>query len=110
MEENFQETYDHDPVFSKFSEDTFNSEIPNIKLNEAVKIYAKQQSFQVCLGKIEKNIMGQIHKRTIVYNREVMDFERIIPIEIQERILLLRHTGCNIPTIQAILKEEFSDI
>ncbi|CAG8653575.1 2180_t:CDS:1, partial [Funneliformis caledonium] len=58
MEKNFQETYDYDSVFFEFSEDTFNSEIPNVKLNEgdtysseetfiiAVKTYAKQQGFQ----------------------------------------------------------------
>ena len=179
MEENFQETYDHDSVFSEFSENTFNSETPNVELNEgdtysseetfiiAVKTYAKQQGFQVRLGKIEKNAMGQIRKRTIVCNREgfpdknlngpnkrnrvsqrcncefrvraslnssnglwylisahlehnhsmvsgifrkFMSEERTIPIEVQERILLLCRAGCNVPTIRAILKEEFSDI
>ncbi|CAG8609227.1 2600_t:CDS:2, partial [Funneliformis caledonium] len=137
MEENFQETYDHDSVFSEFSEDTFNSEIPNVELNE---------------GKIEKNAIGQIRKRTIVCNRKgfpdknlnglnkrnrisqrcncefrvraslnssnrlwylisvqlehnhsmvsgifrkFMSEERTIPIEVQERILLLRRSGCN---------------
>ncbi|CAG8725289.1 13524_t:CDS:2 [Funneliformis caledonium] len=179
MKENFQKTYDHDSVFSEFSEDTFNSEIPNVELNEgdtysseetfiiAVKTCAKQQGFQVRLGKIEKNAMGQIRKRTIVCNREgfpdknlndlnkrncisqrcncefrvraslnssnglwylisvqlehnhsmvsgifhkFMSEEKIIPIEVQERILLLRRVGCNVPTIRAILKEEFSDI
>jgi hypothetical protein len=34
--------------------------------------------------------------------------ERTIPTEIQERILLLRHAGCNVPTIR--VKEEFSNI
>ncbi|CAG8758433.1 12499_t:CDS:2, partial [Funneliformis caledonium] len=96
-----------------------------------VKTYAKQQGFQVRLGKIEKNAIGQICKRTIVCNREdfpdknlnehnhsivsgifckFMSEERTIPIEVQERILLLRRAGCNVPTIRAILKEEFSDI
>ena len=39
-----------------------------------------------------------------------MSDKRTIPIEIQERILLFRCAGCDIPTICAILKEEFSDI
>jgi len=39
-----------------------------------------------------------------------MSEERKIPIEIQERILLFRRAGCDIPTIRAILKEEFSDV
>jgi hypothetical protein len=42
--------------------------------------------------------------------RKFMSEERTIPIEVQERILLLHRAGCNVPTIQAILKEEFSDI
>ena len=42
--------------------------------------------------------------------RKFMSEERTIPIEVQERILLLRRAGCNVPTIRAILKEEFSDI
>jgi len=36
--------------------------------------------------------------------------ERTIPIEVQERILLFHHAGCNVLTIRVILKEEFSDI
>ena len=39
-----------------------------------------------------------------------MSEERTIPIEVQERILLLYRASCNVPTIRAILKEEFSDI
>jgi len=39
-----------------------------------------------------------------------MSEERTIPIEVQERILLLRRAGCEVPIIRAILKEEFSDI
>ena len=39
-----------------------------------------------------------------------MSEERTIPIEVQERILLLYRAGCNVLTIRAILKEEFSDI
>ncbi len=36
--------------------------------------------------------------------------ERTIPIEVQERILLLYHAGCEVSMIRAILKEKFSDI
>ena len=39
-----------------------------------------------------------------------MSEERTIPVEVQEKILLLRRAGCEVPTIRAILKEEFSDI
>ena len=54
----------------------------NIKLNEgdtypskeafilAIKAYAKQQDFQIRLGKVEKNAAGQIWKRTILCNKE----------------------------------------
>ncbi|RHZ78488.1 hypothetical protein Glove_164g20 [Diversispora epigaea] len=37
---------------------------------EAVKEYAKKKEFQVCLGKVEKNAVGIIHKRTILCNQE----------------------------------------
>ncbi|CAG8454437.1 2147_t:CDS:2 [Diversispora eburnea] len=37
---------------------------------EAVKEYAKKKEFQVRLGKVEKNAVGIIHKRTILCNRE----------------------------------------
>ena len=82
MEENYKETYEHDSIFFESSEDTFNSEISNVKLNEgdtysseetfilAVKTYTKQQDFQVCLGKVEKNAIGQIHKKIIVCNKQ----------------------------------------
>ncbi len=42
--------------------------------------------------------------------RRFMSEERTIPIEVQERILLLHHAGCEVSMIRAILKEEFSDI
>ena len=42
--------------------------------------------------------------------RQFMSEERTIPIEVQERILLLRRAGCEVSMIRAILKEEFSDI
>src|SRR5437764_1436904 len=81
MEENYQETSDHDSD-SVLSENTFNDEISSVELNEsdaysseeafflAVKTYAKQQGFQVHLTKIKKNAMGQICQRTIVCSRE----------------------------------------
>ncbi|CAG8841571.1 40497_t:CDS:2, partial [Gigaspora margarita] len=130
----------------------------------AVKNYAKQQGFQVRLGKYEKNAAGQIRKRTIVCSREgtsgsslkirnrssqrcnckflvrascnsdnnlwyiiltqlkhnhsmiladhqrFTSEERLIPLEVQQKIMLLRRAGCNILTIRAILKEEFDGI
>jgi len=39
-----------------------------------------------------------------------MAYERTIPPEVQERIMLFRHVRCNIPTIRSILKEAFSGI
>ncbi|CAB4437481.1 unnamed protein product [Rhizophagus irregularis] len=179
-----EETYEYaDSVFSESSsepsfEPSENTLISNVELNEgntyssekefifAVKAYAKQEGFQVRLGKSEKNSAGKIRKRTIICSREgkplnttglkkrnrpsqrcncqfsvraslnssnglwyliflrlehnhsmvsensrrFMSEERTIPIEIQERILLLRRAGCNVPTIRAILKEEFSNI
>ena len=36
----------------------------------AVKAYAKQEGFQVHLGKYEKNSRGEILKRTIICSRE----------------------------------------
>lgn len=133
---------------------------------EAVTNYAKQQGFQIRLGKIEKNSNGDVRKRTIFCSREgspikslnknirnrpsqrcnckfmirasldsitglwyiisahlehnhpmillnhqhFMINERLIPTEVQEKIKLLRRAGCNIPTIRAILKEEFNGI
>ena len=52
------------------------------------------------------------HNHTMILesSRRFMSEERKIPIEVQERILLFRHAGCDIPTIRAILKEEFSDM
>jgi zinc finger SWIM domain-containing protein 3 len=50
------------------------------------------------------------HSMVSENSRRFMSEERTIPTEIQERILLLRRAGCNIPTIRAILKEEFSNI
>ncbi|CAG8840994.1 41379_t:CDS:2, partial [Gigaspora margarita] len=84
----------------------------------AVKSYAKQQGFQVHLGKYEKNAAGQIHKRTIVCSREdtsadhqqFTSEERLIPLEVQQKIMLLQHARCNIPTIRAISKEEFDEL
>ena len=69
MEENYQETSDHDSD-SVLSENTFNGEISSVELNEgdayfskeafflAVKTYAKQQGFQVRLAKIKRNAAG----------------------------------------------------
>ena len=142
--------------------DTYSSEETFIS---TIKAYAKQQGFQIRLGKVEKNTAGQIRKRTIVCNKEgfvretlnssrtrgsqrcnckfavraslnstnglwylifaqlehnhsmilenfrrFMSEERTIPIEVQERILLLCRAGCEVSMIRAILKEEFSDI
>jgi len=39
-----------------------------------------------------------------------MSEKRTILIEVQERILLLCHAGCEVSIIRVILKEEFSDI
>ncbi len=39
-----------------------------------------------------------------------MTEERTIPIEVQEKILLLCHVGCDISTIKVILRKEFLDI
>ncbi|CAG8787147.1 19149_t:CDS:2, partial [Gigaspora rosea] len=54
----------------------------------AVKSYAKQQGFQVRLGKYEKNAAGQIHKRTIHNHSMILadhqrftSEERLIPLE-----------------------------
>ena len=48
---------------------------------------------------------------TILYKIiKFLSEERTIPIEVQERILLFHHAGCNVLTIRVILKEEFSDI
>ena len=79
MEKDYQEIDNCDSV----SESSLtNSFTPNTELNEgntypseeafiiAVKTYAKQQGFQVHLGKSEKNVAGQIHKRTIVCSKK----------------------------------------
>jgi hypothetical protein len=74
-----EENYESDLVLSEFSSNTLSN---NKTLNEgdtysseeafvlAIKAYAKQNGFQVRLGKFEKNTLGQIRKRTIVCNRE----------------------------------------
>ena len=79
MDENYQETYDCDSVFESSSE---TSENTLIELNEGstysseeafiftIRAYAKQEGFQVRLGKSEKNSAGQTRKRTIVCSRE----------------------------------------
>ena len=126
---------------------------------EAIKEYAKKKGFQVRLGKVEKNAVGIIRKRTILCNREgdpektsisanirnrasqrcnckflvrasfntenglwyiivahlehnhamvtenhkhFMSNERSIPLEVQERILLLHRAGCNPSVIHSI--------
>ncbi|CAG8848151.1 9263_t:CDS:2, partial [Gigaspora margarita] len=66
----------------------------------AVKNYAKQQDFQVRLGKYEKNAAGQHNHSMVLANHQRFTCEeRLIPIEVQQRIMLLRCAGCNIPTI-----------
>ncbi|CAB5384085.1 unnamed protein product [Rhizophagus irregularis] len=86
MGEICQETYECDSVVSKStsesSSESENTLTCSIALNEgntysseeafifAVKTYAKQQGFQVRLGKSEKNAAGLIRKRTIICNRE----------------------------------------
>jgi hypothetical protein len=183
MGEICQETYECDSVVSEStsesSSESENTLTCSIALNEgntysseeafifAVKTYAKQQGFQVRLGKSEKNAAGLIRKRTIICNREgspkkissgskrrnrasqrcncqfmaraslnssnglwylilvrlehnhsmvsessrrFMSEKRTIPSEVQERILLLRRAGCDVPTIRSILKEEFSNV
>ena len=172
-----QETYNSDSASESSFE--FSKNTPTyIELNEGntysseetfistVRTYAKQQGFQVRLGKSEKNAAGQIRKRTILCSREgspdktlnslnkrnrttqrcncqftvraslnssnglwylilvrlehnhsmvseksrrFMSEERTIPTEVQEKILLLRRAGCEVPIIRAILKEEFSN-
>ncbi|CAG8465581.1 15169_t:CDS:2, partial [Racocetra fulgida] len=84
------------------SYDSYNSFV------EAVTNYAKQQRFQIRLGKIETNSNGDIRKRTILCSRE--GSPQIILTEVQEKIKLLCYAGCNIPTIHAILKEEFNGV
>ena len=74
--------------------------------------------FAVCASLNSSNGLWYIiflhseHNHTMVLesSRRFMSEERKIPIEIQERILLFRRAGCDIPTIRAILKEEFSDV
>ncbi|RGB27262.1 hypothetical protein C1646_769363 [Rhizophagus diaphanus] len=184
MGEICQNTYKCDSVVSEStsesSSESENTLTCSIVLNEgntysseeafifAVKTYAKQQGFQVRLGKSEKNAAGLICKRTIICNREgspkktssgskrrtsgasqccncqfmahaslnssnglwylilvrlehnhsmvsessrrSMSKKRTIPSEVQERILLLRRAGCDVPTIRSILKEEFSNV
>ena len=44
MKKNYKKTYKHNLVFSKFSEDTFNSEISNVKLNES-DTYSSEETF-----------------------------------------------------------------
>src|SRR5436190_24351395 len=73
-----EKNHECDSVFSEFSENTLDNEPPNegnaYSSEEAfilaIKTYAKQNGFQVRLGKSEKNAMGQIRKRTIVCDRE----------------------------------------
>ncbi|CAG8649802.1 3704_t:CDS:2 [Racocetra fulgida] len=115
---------DFDSTASESSDYSFEQSLENrIELKEgdsytshdafviAVKTYAKQQGFKVRLGKYEKNAAGEIRKRTIVCSREgTSGSKRSIPLEVQQKIMLLRRAGCNIPTICAILKEEFDGI
>ncbi|PKY57106.1 hypothetical protein RhiirA4_478151 [Rhizophagus irregularis] len=113
----------------KPSEPSENTLISNIELNED-NTYSSEQEFifavkrmqnKIRLEKFEKNSDEQLFvvEKYASLLIQVMGFEpkkkklqqeRTIPVEIQERILLLRHAGCNIPTIRGILKEEFSDI
>ena len=43
------------------------------------------------------------------HHRFFMSNERSIPDNVKQRIELLRHAGVDVPTIRAILKEEFGD-
>ncbi|CAG8712771.1 15348_t:CDS:2, partial [Cetraspora pellucida] len=81
---------------------------------EAVKTYASKKGFQICLDKVKKNIVGNIHKRTLLCSCEddpkktstehnyaivaenhqhFMSNEKEILSEIQEKILLLHYAG-----------------
>ncbi len=72
MKENYQKTNDYDPITELSSEPSENTLIHNIELSEdntyfnekafifVIRTYAKQQGFQVHLGKSEKNAAGQI--------------------------------------------------
>jgi len=59
---------------------------------------------------IIKTHLEHNHSMVLPNLQRFMACERNIPPEIQERIMLFRHAGCDIPTIRSILKEEFSDI
>lgn len=84
MRESNQETSDYDSVSESSSESSKNTFIHNIELSEgntysseeafifAIRRYAKQQGFQIRLGKFEKNAASQIRKRTIVCSREAL--------------------------------------
>ncbi|CAG8744462.1 19975_t:CDS:2 [Gigaspora margarita] len=84
-------------------------------------LYSFEQSlenFQVHLRKYEKNAAGQIRKKTIVCSREgtsadhqqFTSEERLIPLEVQQKIMLLRCARYNIPTIYTILRKKFDGI
>ncbi|CAB4405287.1 unnamed protein product [Rhizophagus irregularis] len=49
------------------------------------------------------------HQMVDEYHQFFMSNERSIPDDVKQRIALLRHAGVDVPTIHAILKEEFGD-
>ncbi|CAB4478770.1 unnamed protein product [Rhizophagus irregularis] len=49
------------------------------------------------------------HQMVDEYHRFFMSNERNIPDDVKQRIALLRRAGVDVPTIRAILKEEFGD-
>jgi len=49
------------------------------------------------------------HQMVDEHHRFFMSNERSIPDNVKQRIELLRHAGVDVPTIRAILKEEFGD-
>ncbi|CAG8841404.1 6397_t:CDS:2, partial [Gigaspora margarita] len=119
-QENYDSTVSESSDYSSYS---FEQSLDNkIELKEgnfynsheafviAVKNYTKQQGFQVCLEKYKKNAVGQHNHSMVLANHQRFTYEkRLIPIEVQQRIMLLRCARYNIPTIHAILKEEFDD-
>jgi len=100
-----EKIYDSDSAISETSESSENMFTPGIEeLNEsntysseeafvnAVKIYAKQEGFQVRLGKSEKNSAGQIRKRTVVCNRESSPSKSLNGLSIRNRAS--QHYNC----------------
>ncbi|CAG8601613.1 6489_t:CDS:2 [Funneliformis caledonium] len=100
--EAYKETNDYNLELSDSSK---NTETLNVKLIEiCASLDSNNGLWYLIFASLEHN-----HSMVSKNFRKFMSEEWTIPIEVQEKILPFHRARCNIPIIQAILKEKFSE-